>query len=342
MHLPATPARVPSRALGNLQYIAPVSKFLGGARWVCASAFFLAISPFLLWLDSQMLIRGRGRRPRRIILVRHGESAGNVDNTMYQTTPDSLMPLTTTGFQQALGAGSRIRRLIGNESVHFFVSPYMRTRQTLMWILQAFHGRPVTVTSEPRLREQDFGNFQDPEHMKTIYRERQQFGRFYYRFPNGEAGTDVYDRVAEFWSTLYRFMDQPSRWAADTHIENFVVVTHGLLLRIFCQCYFRWTVLEFEQVWNPSNCEIWVLEKMPSGRYQLAGRLGDDGAFKPIRFGGDKSQPMYEHMRQPLPAREVVIGSPDALKHDMLAHLRVPGPPLPASAEEEGRGSHTH
>lgn len=37
--------------------------------------------------------------------------------------------------------------------------------------------------------------------------ERQKFGRFYYRFPNGEAGTDVFDRVSDFWSTLLRSMD---------------------------------------------------------------------------------------------------------------------------------------
>ena len=30
-------------------------------------------------------------------------------------------------------------------------------------------------------------------------------------------------------------------------VENFVLVTHGLLMRIFCMCYFRWTVAEFEQ-----------------------------------------------------------------------------------------------
>jgi len=53
------------------------------------------------------------------------------------------------------------------------------------------------VSTEPRLREQDFGNFQDSERMEKIYGERQKFGRFFYRFPDGEAGTDVYDRVAD-------------------------------------------------------------------------------------------------------------------------------------------------
>ena len=31
-------------------------------------------------------------------------------------------------------------------------------------------------------------------------------------------------------------------------MRNYVLVTHGLLMRIFCMCYLRWTVAEFEEV----------------------------------------------------------------------------------------------
>jgi hypothetical protein len=55
---------------------------------------------------------------------------------------------------------------------------------------------------------------------------------------------------------------------------NVVLVTHGLLMRIFCMCFFGWTVAEFEQVWNPENSEVWVLEREEqSENYRLAGRL---------------------------------------------------------------------
>lgn len=316
--------------------LAGIFGLLRRSSWLIAQAAFLILCPLLLWFETQMLFRRRRCRPNRIILVRHGESAGNVDKALYETTPDSMLPLTAAGFKQAQQAGKHIRALIGDQSARFFVSPYLRTRQTLLSILEAFSGQKVFLTAEPRLREQDFGNFQDTERMEQIYVERKKFGRFYYRFPNGEAGTDVYDRVAEFWSTLYRFMDQESRWERGQRMDNFVVVTHGLLMRIFCMCYFRWTVLEFEQVWNPSNCEIWVLERMRNGRYMLAGRLGEDGSFAPIRFGADKSQGVFEHMKQPLASREVVPGSADAFSSAMLAHLRIPGPPpeLPADAAE--------
>ena len=44
------------------------------------------------------------------------------------------------------------------------------------------------------------------------------------------------------------------------------------------------------QVWNPSNCEIWVLQKVPGngGTYELAGRWRASpygGSFVDIPFG---------------------------------------------------------
>lgn len=287
-------------------------------------AFFTLVWPVMTLVDSCANMRRRRHRPRRIILVRHAESVANVDKRMYGRVPDSEITVTKRGYMQAQVAGKQIRKLIGNEGVRFFFSPYMRTRQTLMAILEAFAGnRNVDVTSEPRLREQDFGNFQDCEAMEKVYYDRLKFGRFYYRFPNGEAGTDVYDRVCDFWSTLYRSMDRPG---SEQHVENFVLVTHGLLMRIFCMCYFRWTVIEFEQVWNPSNGEIWVLDKQPNGRYRLSGRLKD--SMHPIKFGANKSEPLFEHMKEVLTSRRYRPGMGDELHDEMLAHLRVPGPPL--------------
>lgn len=47
-------------------------------------------------------------------------------------------------------------------------------------------------------RLQDFGNFQDMEGKEREKTERLRFGRFFYRFPNGESGADVYDRMVRF------------------------------------------------------------------------------------------------------------------------------------------------
>ncbi|GJP38143.1 hypothetical protein CLOM_g22581 [Closterium sp. NIES-68] len=184
------------------------------------------------------------RRPTRIILVRHGQSEGNVDEGIYTRIADSRVSLTPLGFEQAVEAGKQIRRLIeldgqkgrkgrkenaggssgegdsgggdtdeaGEEEddwgVYFYVSPYLRTLQTLRGIGRAFDRRHILgVREEPRLREQDFGNFQVQERMRQIKDMRQRFGRFFYRFPEGESSADVYDRVTGFLDSLWRDID---------------------------------------------------------------------------------------------------------------------------------------
>ena len=47
---------------------------------------------------------------------------------------------------------------------------------------------------DPRIREQEFGNIQGDDFM-AFRTEQQKVGRFYYRFPTGESGADVWDRT---------------------------------------------------------------------------------------------------------------------------------------------------
>lgn len=144
--------------------------------------------------------------PKRIILVRHGESEGNRDGAAYTTVPDHRIALTQQGITQARNAGTQIQRVISNSDniiddnnwkVYFYVSPYTRTRSSLREIARSFPRKSVIgVREECRIREQDFGNFQVTEKMKVIKDARQKYGRFFYRFPEGESAADVYDRVS--------------------------------------------------------------------------------------------------------------------------------------------------
>lgn len=45
---------------------------------------------------------------------------------------------------------------------------------------------------------------QDMEGKQREKAERLRFGRFFYRFPNGESGADVYDRMTIFEDHLVR------------------------------------------------------------------------------------------------------------------------------------------
>jgi len=145
----------------------------------------------------------KGVLPKRIILMRHGESQGNRDMAAYTTIPDHSINLTAQGLAQARQAGVRLRRLIGGAGcspdwrVQFYVSPYRRTRSTLREVGRCFSKkRMIGVREESRIREQDFGNFQVEERMKVIKENRERFGRFFYRFPEGESAADVFDRIS--------------------------------------------------------------------------------------------------------------------------------------------------
>lgn len=89
----------------------------------------------------------REQLPSLIILVRHGESEGNADHTLYRTKPDNLVNLTEFGRQEAVGAGKRIEEIFqvrGNVNrVHLVVSPFERTLQTAAALRSAFEHRIV-------------------------------------------------------------------------------------------------------------------------------------------------------------------------------------------------------
>jgi len=233
---------------------------------VCASLIYKYREPLLdSCLDRLAKITYERRTthlPKRIIMIRHGESEGNVNHNIYKTVPDNCIELTEKGFEQAKEVGESLKKIVGDEKIEIYLSPYQRTFQTSRMILNSLSpSQIVRIDIEPRLREQEFGNTQDPSQMPEIRKEQSAVGRFWYRFPHGESGADVYHRVAAFWTELY-----------NTHmhihhphgkVDNVVVITHGLTMRFILSVAFRWSPDTFETVWNPNNCEIWVLELDP-------------------------------------------------------------------------------
>ncbi|MFC7218612.1 histidine phosphatase family protein [Streptomyces polyrhachis] len=200
-------------------------------------------------------------RPRRIVLIRHGESEGNVDDTIYEREPDHALRLTERGRGQARAAGERLREVFGDERVSAYVSPYRRTQETLSHL--ALDPARLRVREEPRLREQDWGNWQDREEVRLQKSYRDAYGHFFFRFPQGESGADVYDRVGSFLESLHRSFEGPD------HPENVLLVTHGLTMRLFCMRWFHWSVAEFESLSNPGNAETRILLLEGGGRYRL-------------------------------------------------------------------------
>nr|POF15846.1 phosphoglycerate mutase-like protein at74h [Quercus suber] len=141
--------------------------------------------------------------PKRIILLRHGESQGNLDAKTYTTIPDNKIPLTEKGLAQAWSAGVQIRDVIScnnttsNWKVYFYVSPYQRALSTLREIGLSFSRKEIiSVDEDCRIREQTFGNLQDEKKMKELKIKKEEYGHFFYRFPDGESIADLSDRVS--------------------------------------------------------------------------------------------------------------------------------------------------
>jgi broad specificity phosphatase PhoE len=247
------------------------------------------------------------RMPNHLFLIRHGQSEGNNDPYIYQNTPDSDIGLTQKGKQQALEAGVKLRKIIGNKTIQFITSPYLRAVQTCHGVADAFSPSQYTIWTEPRLREQEWGTW-GTENLAELYpiwkERRRQQGAFYYRFPQGESGADVfvfrhsslsvlffnffsfvfvhfvilshfhppisicrYDRVTTFFETLSRSFREK------TCKQNFVLISHGLTLRLIMMRYFHWSVEKFHSLANLENCQLVKLDRMSTRRFKLMTRL---------------------------------------------------------------------
>lgn len=87
-----------------------------------------------------------------MILLRHAESLGNVDELAYTRIPDHALPLTADGRQEARAVAPEIARLLDGARPAVYVSPYLRTRETLR--LLDIEASCERLVQEPRLREQ--------------------------------------------------------------------------------------------------------------------------------------------------------------------------------------------
>ncbi|KAF2634310.1 phosphoglycerate mutase-like protein [Massarina eburnea CBS 473.64] len=219
-------------------------------------------------------------KPRMIILVRHAQSEGNKNRDIHQFIPDHRVKLTPHGRVQAEEAGRQLRTLLKpDDTIQFFTSPYRRTRETTEGILKTltsddptpspFPRHKIKVFEEPRLREQDFGNFQPcSAEMERMWQERADYGHFFYRIPDGESAADAYDRVSGFNESLWR------QFGDKDFPSVCVLVTHGMMTRVFLMKWYHWSVEYFEDLRNVNHCEFIVMKQNDTnGKYILQNEL---------------------------------------------------------------------
>jgi broad specificity phosphatase PhoE len=211
----------------------------------------------------------------RILLVRHGESAGNVDPGVHRWMADHAIPLSDRGKEQVREAGRRIDAHYAlaypdrRPHVRLWVSPYKRTRETAEGLLETA-GHWITDRLEHVLLcEQQFGLFDgvpDEDLQRLFPAEHEHFekcqrfeGRFWARMPLGESRFDVAVRVHQAFGTFQRDRELHG-------IDDLIVVCHGVTLRAFVMMWCHLSPEWFEAEPNPNNCAIrWIDESGDRG-----------------------------------------------------------------------------
>ena len=145
-----------------------------------------------------------------LILIRHGESEGNVaatqaslagDDVIEVPARDADVTLSPTGQDQALALGRALAAIEEEYRPDAVVSsPYVRAHQTAV-IAAETAGWPVKVRTDERLRDRELGILdrltrQGVDRRLPDEAERRLWlGKFYYRPPGGESWADVVLRL---------------------------------------------------------------------------------------------------------------------------------------------------
>lgn len=146
----------------------------------------------------------------RLLLVRHGQSVGNVADDEARAAGahrlnldfrDADTPLSDAGSTQAAAVGRYLAGLTDElRPTVWLTSPYRRAADTAAAALGAAGGDAVLLTDE-RLRERDLGildgftGYGIRDRYPEEAERRDRIGKFYYRPPGGESWTDVLLRV---------------------------------------------------------------------------------------------------------------------------------------------------
>jgi len=168
-----------------------------------------------------------------ILLVRHGETAGNASGRMQLPSE----PLSAQGRVQATMLGKALveAEMQGHFRVRWvFVSDLQRTRDTADCILQSLgtSGRDIMYAS--LLQERNFGNLRGQLYSDVTQQHGNPF-RQGFTPPCGESWPVFRERVATAWKLLGEHAQAQAN-KADTAMTTpehvTLVITHGLVLRV--------------------------------------------------------------------------------------------------------------
>ncbi|WP_315099145.1 histidine phosphatase family protein [uncultured Cellulomonas sp.] len=210
---------------------------------------------------------------QELILVRHGESVGNVAATEAERsglevidleTRDADTPLSRLGAEQAAALGSWLRGCSRDDAPEAaWSSPYLRAVQTAT-IAMREAGSGLVLRTDERLRDRELGILDlltttgvDARYPAESARRR-HLGKFYYRPPGGESWADLALRVRAFLGDLDRVEDG----------RRVLVVAHDAVImtvRYVCERLSERDVLELARHTPVRNAAVTRLVRTTDG-----------------------------------------------------------------------------
>lgn len=193
---------------------------------------------------------------RRLVLVRHGQTAWNAARRIQGQLDVELDP---TGIEQARTVAPLIAAL---EPVQVWSSDLARARQTAETIAKE---AGLVPTYDERLREFRLGDYQGLTHAELDARDPAAFARFqrgeWDAIPGAETTHEVAARFTAAVSDL-----------ADTLApgETGVAVSHGAATRSGLVRFLGWPVELAHDLRALRNCARVVLEERSTGQWALA------------------------------------------------------------------------
>ena len=194
--------------------------------------------------------------PKRVVLVRHGESEGNVkssDDISFDDKANHEFALTEKGKKSAQQIGEYLQQKYGDFDT-YFCSTFRRTQETLSLAYPQ-----VVPIIDPRLNElwRGIWHTMSKESVLALYPEeariREREGEYHYRPPGGQNCQDVEAMIYSFLQTI----------RADHADKTVLISAHGNWMLLFWRIMLNQHPKEFESRYKKGkykNCAIVVYE----------------------------------------------------------------------------------
>ena len=186
------------------------------------------------------------------ILIRHGESTANKDETVRQYTAECDIPLTVEGIAQSVEVAKRIQPLVQTSPITVILSPYLRAKQTFHHINQQLQANISEISEDVRLRELDYGKLHartDEQHDECKREIVRKGSVYYYQYPDGESYTTLQTRLATLNNEIlgeWRERDYPD--------QIILMIAHAHVLAAWDVLLMKKDIKEVN--YKMSNCQV--------------------------------------------------------------------------------------